>query len=88
MPLAGGFEGGDDLADAVVEVFDEGDELGALGGDVGFAVGDFFQPVGGWLDGGVGGVVGEVEKERLRRSFSVKFQVFSLKFCSGLRPGS
>jgi len=65
LPLAGFFEGGDDLADAVVHVLNEGDEFGAFFGDAFFAGLHFGEPIGGGLDGGVGRVIGEVEEEGL-----------------------
>lgn len=65
VPLAVFLEGGNDFADAIVHVFDEGDEFGTFFGDAFFAGFDFGEPVGGRLDGCVGCVVGEIEEEGL-----------------------
>ena len=69
VPLAVFLEGGDDAPDAIVHVFDEGDEFGAFVRDAGFAVFHFGEPIGGRLNGSVWGVVGEVEEEGFRVFF-------------------
>lgn len=65
LPLLVFLEGGNDFADAIVHVFDEGDEFGALFSDARLAFLHFCEPIFRWLDGGVRSVVGEVEEEGL-----------------------